>query len=230
MLTPRDTACYRQWILANAWAEAAGLGTTFVLGLLAVPVLDQVAGALEIVLAALLAVLLGTLLEGVLVGAAQERVLRGRLPRLRPRAWTVATALGAGLAWLLGMVPSTVMALLASETPGPAGAEPGAAAQYALAGALGLLVGPVLGLAQWRVLRGVVERPARWLWANALAWAVGMPLIFFGMDHVPWAGPPLVAVAAIYLVCGLSGAVVGAIHGRVLVRLLASPVPAPAAA
>lgn len=61
---------------------------------------------------------------------------------------------------------------------------------------------------------------ARWLWANTAAWAVGMPLIFFGMDHVPWQGPALARALALFGVCAVTGLAVGAIHGRVLVGLL----------
>lgn len=217
---PRDTAFYRRWILANGQAEAAGLGTTFVAGRLAAPHLEHVTGGAAILGGALGAILLGMLLEGVLVGLLQERVLRQRLPGLRRGAWILATAAGAGLAWLLGMVPSTVMALGSDASPGPAPEEPGALVQYGLAMVLGLVAGPILGLAQWTVLRGLVSGAGRWLWANALAWAVGMPVIFVGMELVPWTGPFVLMALALYLVCGVTGVIVGAIHGRVLVRLL----------
>ncbi|WP_257455206.1 hypothetical protein [Archangium lipolyticum] len=215
-----DTGFYRRWIVANGQAEAAGLGTTFVAGRLIAPHLDQVTGVAAILGGALAAILLGTLLEGVLVGVLQERVLRQRLQGLRRGAWILATAAGAGLAWLLGMVPSTVMALVSTASPGPAPEEPGALVQYGLAMGLGLVAGPILGLAQWTVLRGVVPGAGRWLWANALAWAVGMPVIFMGMDVVPWGGPFVLVTLAVYLVCGVTGVIVGAIHGRVLLRLL----------
>ncbi len=215
-----DSGFYRRWILANGQAEAAGLGTTFVAGRLVAPHLEQVTGVAAILGGALGAVLLGTLLEGVLVGLLQERVLGQRLPGLRRGAWILATAAGAGLAWLLGMVPSTIMALGATASPGPAAEEPGALVQYGLAMGLGFVAGPILGLAQWTVLRGLVSGAGRWLWANALAWAVGMPLIFVGMDLVPWAGPFVLVALTVYLVCGVTGLVVGAIHGRVLLRLL----------
>ena len=62
----------------------------------------------------------------------EPRFGRQRLASLRRRTWVLATAAGAGLAWLLGMVPSTIMAL----RPGDAGAappsEPGALVQYTL--------------------------------------------------------------------------------------------------
>jgi hypothetical protein len=51
-----------------------------------------------------------------------------------------------------------------------------------------------------------------------------MPLIFFGMDRVPWGSHPALVLPAIYVVCGLAGLAVGAIHGWVLIRLVRSPV------
>lgn len=98
--------------------------------------------------------------------------------------------------------------------------EPAPLVQYGLAVLLGLLTGPILGLAQWAVLRrAIAQHAGRWLWANAAAWAVGMPLIFLGMDFVPWDGGRMAMAAAIYAVCAATGVVVGAIHGRVLVTL-----------
>jgi len=87
---------------------------------------------------------------------------------------------------------------------------------YPAAAALGAITGPLLGVAQWSVLKRHVPRAHRWLWANAAAWAVGMPVIFLGMDYVPWTRGPLGVTLAVYAVCGVAGLVVGAIHGRVL--------------
>lgn len=215
-----DPVFYRRWIIANGWSEAAGLGTTFVLGRALVPWLEHATGTVAVLLGALAAVLLGTLLEGVLVGVAQQAVLRDRLASLRKRIWVLATAAGAACAWILGMIPSTALALRPQDAAASQVAEPGALVQYALAGVLGLIAGPVLGFAQWIVLRRHVARAAWWLWANAAAWAIGMPLIFLGMEYVPWSGPPAAALLAIYGVCGTAGLAVGAIHGRFLVALL----------
>ncbi len=218
-----ERALYRRWIIANGWAEALGLGTTFAIGTSLAPRLEGVTGAAVIVAGAVTAVLLGILLEGVVVGVAQEGVLRLQFPRLPPRRWTVATAVGAGLAWTLGMLPSTILAL--TEAPGDVPSpEPDPLVQYTLACALGAVTGPVLAAAQWTVLRHHVERASQWLLANAVAWAVGMPVIFLGMDRVPWGGHPALVLPAMYLVCGVSGLVVGAIHGWALVRLVRSPV------
>jgi hypothetical protein len=211
---------YFDWIGANAVAEAAGLGTTFVIGLQVAPSLDRLSGVVSTLSAMLLAIALGTVLEGVVVGFAQEVVLRRNLDRLRPRSWLTATAAGAALAWTLGMIPSTVASLASADSGSSQAPEPPMLVTLLLAAGLGLVAGPILGLSQWTVLRRHVDHAGRWLWANALAWAVGMPLIFLGMDVVPWGGQPTIVTLSIYAVCGLAGLIVGAIHGRVLRQLI----------
>ncbi|MDH3457020.1 MAG: hypothetical protein OER90_09275 [Gemmatimonadota bacterium] len=215
-----DRTFYASWILANGWAEAVGLGTTLVLGWLIGPKIDQATGPVVIVLGAVTAVVLGTLLEGVVVGFAQVGVLRRRLPSIAREAWIVATAIGAGVAWVLGMIPSTLMALTVPAAPAAQPAEPSVLLQYGLALMLGSALGVILGGAQWFVLRRHVARASRWIAANAVAWAVGMTLIFVGMDRVPWDGGAASIVVGIFLVTLLVGAVVGAIHGRVLMHLI----------
>jgi hypothetical protein len=214
-----ERALYRRWIIANGWAEAVGLGTTFVIGTSLAPWLNGMSGVRWIVAGAVAAILLGILLEGVVVGVAQETVLRSHILKLPRGAWTIATAVGAGLAWSLGMLPSTVMALTQAPSDAPV-PEPGPAVQYLLACALGAVTGPVLAAAQWTVLRRHVRRATRWLLANSVAWAVGMLLVFLGMEYVPWGAHVALVSTAIYAVCGTSGLAVGAVHGWVLVRLV----------
>jgi hypothetical protein len=220
-VNPDVRPVYHRWILANAWSEAVGLGSTLVFGRVAASTLDRHPGPATILAGAGVAILAGILLEGLLVGWAQARVLRAILPGLAAPRWVRATALGAGAAWLLGMLPSTLMAL--QTPPSTAGAsppgEPPALVQYALAVGLGAITGPVLGLGQWLVLRREVPRAARWIPANAAAWAVGMVVIFVGMDRVPWQAGGIAMAAGVYAVCALAGAAVGAIHGRVLLSL-----------
>jgi hypothetical protein len=212
---------YLRWILANSIGEAIGLGTTFSLGMLFAPFLTQ-DHHISVTLAKLLiAVLLGTLLEGVVVGFCQGRILCERLPQLRLQEWIVATALGAGVAWSIGMLPSTIVSLVTIEqSPNSSPpAEPGAIIQYPLAIVLGLITGPILGFAQTLILRKYVDRAGRWLWANAISWAVGMLLIFMGMDFVPWERRDLLTVVSLVLVSTIAGSAVGAIHGRILLKM-----------
>lgn len=213
---------YARWIVANGIAEMLGLGTTFVLGGALAPRLALVSGLVETLGTAVAAVVLGIVLEGVVVGWLQGRVLHDWIG-VSTAAWTRATAAGAGLAWTLGMLPSTVLSLTAaSSSPGDAAPpfEPGPGLTLLLASALGLVTGPILGALQGRVLRQARPDVRGWPWANALAWAFGMPVIFAGMDRVPWNGPASARVAALYLVCLAAGLVVGAVHGAVLRRLL----------
>lgn len=210
---------YRNWILANAAGEALGLGTTFALGAWLAPRLEAQPTAFMVVAGAIGAVSLGTLLEGVVVGAFQAEVLGKARPGLRRRAWILATALGAGAAWLLGMIPSTLMSLDAGgETP--TGGEPGTLAQLLLAAMLGLALGPVLAAAQLFVLRRHADRAGRWVVANALAWAVGMPAIFAGMALLPWGTGGYGLIVGLFAVTGAAGAIVGAIHGLALLKML----------
>lgn len=218
---PAESA-YRRWILANSWSEGLGLSATLLLGFFAVPYLEGRPGVLAIVVGALLAVILGTALEGVLVGCAQGSVIHRVAPGISIRRWTAATAMGAGVAWLLGMVPSTIISLLQTDQPvSTTRVEPAAWLQYGLAVLMGLVLGVVLAFPQMLVLRRVSSRPGIWLPANALAWAVGMPLVFVGMDRVPWNGPRVLIAAGVVVTCVVVGATVGAVHGLFLRRVLA---------
>jgi hypothetical protein len=161
-------------------------------------------------------------LEGVFVGSFQWLALRQALPRLRASAWIEATAAGALLAWILGMIPSTFMDMAASstasQTPPP---EPSAVVQSLLALGLGVVAGPILGGAQWWVLRRHVSRAGWWFLANSLAWALGMPLVFIAVGAAAESGGLTLRGALLGLgMIAAAGAVVGMVHGLVLVRLL----------
>jgi hypothetical protein len=153
-----DRRFYRRWILANGWAESAGLGTTFVVGRALAPLLGSASGVPSVLTTAFAAVVLGTVLEGALVGVSQERVLRERV-RVARWSWTSATTMGAFLAWSMGMMPSTILALTGSGSAAPAPAEPGIIVKVLLAAGLGIVAGPILGAAQWFVLRRLTPQP-----------------------------------------------------------------------
>jgi hypothetical protein len=213
-----DVATWLRWVWANAWSELVGLGGSFALALLVLGPGGPATPA-GVIGAAVAMIVIATLLEGVVVGVAQWRVLRRRLAGLRWRRWTGATALGALVAWTLGMVPATLMSLAegSGEAPPP---EPGAAVVIALAFVMGLVLGPILAFFQWRVLRHHLPRAGWWIPANSVAWAVGMTGIFAAAGVLPEGTSMLVMVGVLALSCLVAGAVVGAIHGVVLVWLL----------
>ncbi len=211
---------WRRWVAANAVGEVFGLGGTFAL-LFAVlqPALNAsgVTGATGILLNFTAAVLSGTL-EATIVGLLQWWAMRPCFPGLRARAWWLGTLWGALAAYVLGYLPSTLMDMAGQAGSAPV-QEPPQWVTLLLAAALGLAAGAVLSFAQWRVLRKHAARAGRWIPANMLAWATGMPLIFAGMDiafggsNRPFA---LIIIATLFV----TGMVVGAIQGWFLAKLI----------
>ncbi len=160
-----------QWILANTIGEAIGLSATLVAGVLLFARLEPTVGP---VVSAILGVVMGASIEGGVVGTAQWIVLRRPLSGLQWTSWVEATALGAGLAWALGLIPSTIASL------GTSGADSGGTSVqdisgplwYGLAAALGFVAGSILAVAQWWVLRRFVPQARWWVLANACAWSL----------------------------------------------------------
>jgi len=205
--------------LANSVAETVGLGSTFGIGVALFAYL-QAPGFLLALATAGVAILAGTLIEGTVVGTAQWLVLRRPFPSMRWRAWVLATATGAFVAWTLGMLPSTLMGA-GSGAAGSTPAEPSGAVVYSLALLMGLVAGTILGTPQWLVLRRYVPR-ASFLWvpANALAWAPGMVLAFYAADFLFAAGPGASTFVLAMTTLAAIGAIVGAIHVLALVWLV----------
>ena len=209
---------WQRWVAANAISEMVGLGLTFALIGAITPRLDRLSGALPILAAFVVAVLAG-LIEATAVGWAQWKAMRPWFPTITLSSWWRATAIGALLAYILGSLPSTLMAL-GAETTQTTMAEPPQAVVLFLAAALGMVGGAMLAFAQWRVLRRHIRGAALWLPAHMLAWAVGMPLIFWGLDRLFLMEIGLRFALGLAGLLLLTGAIVGAIHGLFLVRMV----------
>jgi hypothetical protein len=208
---------WRRWVAANALGEMFGLGLTLALiGVISLR-LDELPGAGAVMLAFAAAVAAGAI-EATIVGFSQWWAMHPWFPAIMRREWWLATLLGALIAYVLGYLPSTLMSLSASATETPV-AEPPQVVVLLLAAGLGAVGGAVLSFAQWWVLRRSVVRAWRWLPANMLAWAAGMPVIFWGIDVAFKMGQPWQAVLVMAAALLAAGAVVGAIHGVMLVRL-----------
>ena len=161
-----------QWIGANSLAELIGLGTVAILGFIAITQFGEPHGLAQSLSYAALFVFLGAF-EGLVVGIAQARILRRRLPSLQ--SWVRATVIGAIVAWALGMMPSTIMSINPTTASDPP-PEISEGLVLLLAAGLGFITGPILALFQWFRLRKYVRhRAAWWLPANAVAWMLGMP-------------------------------------------------------
>lgn len=214
---------WRAWLVANLVAEALGLGATLIVGMLLFGGLESRIGLIPV---ALLGVILGALCEGGIVGSLQWLVIRRPIPAIRWWEWTVATAVGAGIAWALGMLLMVVMSFAASP-PSQTSAD---ASQWfevtlpvilLLAAALGVALGAILGAAQWIVLRKHAPKAGWWIVANAIAWAIGMFLVFVGTSFIPDNGAVTAGVvAAVVIGVACAGTAVGAIHGLALIWLV----------
>ncbi len=208
-----------RWVLANSLAETLGLGAAFGIGALLFPYLSA-PGVLIALATVAVAVMAGTLIEGTVVGTAQWLVLRRPFPGMRWRAWVLATAAGAFIAWTSGMLPTTLLSAGSDESGGSTPSEPSEAMVYALAALMGLVAGTILGTPQWLVLRRHVRRAAIWIAANALAWVPGMVLAFVAADFIYSAGIRMTTIVLAIATLVAIGAAVGAIHGLALVWLV----------
>ena len=213
----RRQALWWRWVAANAAGEMLGLGATFAVITLAFSGLEGQAGVAGVLLAFLLAVGSGAL-EATLVGLAQWWAMHPWFPTLTRRAWWLATLAGALVAYALGYLPSTLMSLGEEASQAPV-AEPPQWIVLLLAAGLGAVAGAVLSLAQWWVLRRHVPGAGWWVPANMLAWLVGMPIIFWGIDVAQQVQPLGLMILLLAGCLLLTGAVVGAVHGAALVRL-----------
>lgn len=211
----RTNSFWRRWVLANAGGELVGLGTAALVAWIFIASRGVQETLLQHILFALAMIAVGAF-EGAMVGTAQAWALRSRLPELPWWPWVQATILGALVAWVLGMLPSTIMAA-GTESSGQPATEPGAAVQYGLAALLGAIGGPILALFQWRVLRHYLTGASGWLAANAAAWALGMPLVFLAADAAMASASRTMQVTAAAALLTAAGAVVGAVHGLWLV-------------
>ncbi|MCU0486940.1 MAG: hypothetical protein MUC85_12620 [Anaerolineales bacterium] len=212
---------YWRWIGVNAVGELFGLGLTLGVGFWIIASFNDQGGVGGVLLAFAVAVLSGTI-EAAIVGLLQWWAMHPWFPSISRLRWWLGTLGGALTAYVLGYLPSTLMDL--SQATAPAAeqapmAEPPQWLVLLLAALLGAVAGAVLSFAQWLAMRGVVNGSKIWIPANMLAWAVGMPLIFLGIDIANRGQPLWQTLAIMAMVLLVTGAVVGAMHGAFLVRL-----------
>ncbi len=205
-------------MLANSVGEVLGLGGTGVLAWFLVGRSGE-PGAVAAVLIAFAAAVLSGVVEATVVGLAQHWAVHPWLPALTRRSWWWATLWGALTAYVLGYLPSTVISLVAVDDGGSAPAEPPQVIVLLAASGMGVVAGAVLAWAQVLVLRRHVSHAGRWFPANMLAWGVGMPLVFLGMDLAFRDRGPLWTAVVLVVTLAVTGAVVGVIGGSFLTRM-----------
>ena len=208
-----------RWVGANALGEMFGLGLTFAVGAMILSSLGSQQSVFVILISFLVAVASGTI-EATLVGLIQWWAMHPWFPMISRGRWWLATLIGALVAYVLGYLPPTLMSLgeQTSQAQAPI-AEPEQWLVLLLAAGLGVVGGAVLSFAQWLTMRHKLRGASIWIPANMLAWMVGMPLIFWGIDISQKLGGMFWLILFMVGVLLLTGLVVGAIHGAFLVRL-----------
>ncbi|MGD2158205.1 MAG: hypothetical protein PVG32_15115 [Anaerolineales bacterium] len=214
-----NRSLWLRWVVANAIGEMIGLGTTFGVGYLLFNQIGEPEGWVAVLGFGSLLVASGAI-EGIVVGLAQWIAIRRTPLNITRRSWVVATFLGALVAWFFGSIPSTLMSL-STDSGNVSPQEPEHMLVIILAGGMGAIAGVILAIPQWRVLHRTVSKAWLWLPANSAAWFLGMPIIFTTVDLIEKAQGVLQSVTLFAMSLLITGAVVGAVHGAVLVRLVA---------
>jgi hypothetical protein len=213
-----ENQLWTRWTLANAFSEMIGLGLTFALTGLVFSKLDSQQTITSILLAFALAVASGGI-EATIVGLAQWWAMHPWFPFIRKFVWWRATLIGALVAYVLGYLPSTLMNMGEAAASSAPMAEPPQWVILLLAAGMGAVGGAVLSFAQWLAIRREVRGAGVWIPANMLAWMLGMPIIFWGIDLAFEMSALWQSVLVMAGTLFVSGAVVGAIHGWFLVSL-----------
>lgn len=152
--------------------------------------------------------------EGALLGLGQFAGLRGTAGAVPARPWVAVTAVGAALAWTLGMLPSTLVdAGVRVDITDPTA--------WLLVGLGGLVLLASIPVAQWTALRGVLPRAWRWIPVNMGAWLAGLVFPFLPGPFVD-ADTSTALVAVLYVIAGVAMATtVATLTGLWLRRALA---------
>lgn len=198
------------WTAGSAVATLLGLGIGGFVGLMGLHE-EGLATAVPstVVLAATIA---------VTVGLVQGGMLAAQLPGLSPTRWAAWTGLGALVAW--GVIARPLRLLTAADA-----VRLSWVTVVLTAAGMGLAAGGVVATAQWFELRRYLPHAGRSIPSLAVAWMVGA-VVFFVAPGLSEDSSELVAVSVVVAILLLTGAIVAAIQGAGLVRLLRA-VPKP---
>jgi hypothetical protein len=200
----QDRALLRTWVPVVALAELVGF---------ALPALVGVLTAASPTAVSLPALVAAGAVEGAVLGAGQVLVLRRVRPAVSGFRWVGATAVGAALAYVLGLLPSATAPVSATWPP----------AVVVVSGVLlGVLLLLVIGGAQWLELRRHVDGAGAWIVVTALGWLLGLG-VFLAVAVPLWRpGQPVVVAVLVGLGAGaLMATAMATVTGVGLVRLLA---------
>lgn len=192
------------WVVATVVSEVVGLSIVAVVG--------ATIGQLDSASTHGMLLLIGSL-EGCILGFAQWLVLRRYI---RHAGWWIfATAVGAVFAWIIGLTVSVLMAFVYASSSDRI--QTTAFIKGVIV--LGAGVGAVMGFSQWLVLKAHIRNAVWWIFANAIAWSLGLLVAFIGAGLLSSAGFGLETALKVAATGVTMGAVVGGITGIALVWL-----------
>jgi hypothetical protein len=210
-----------QWIAACTAGELLGFGAAALWAWIAVLVFGAEPVSWMGRLGVLALMILAGVCEGTVLAALQWSALRHWFPGLQARPWISATAAVAAFGWFVGMLPSTLI--------GNSGTDPARLIDppwwLVMAGAalFGALAGALFGCAQWLVLRRHAHGAGRWIMANAVGWALGLPWSYLAGSSTDVSQALLWAVVSAVLAGALMGLAVALATAHALLRLQPTP-------
>lgn len=189
------------WTLATTIGELVGFAVPTIVALTAVALRINEIAMLPLMVVAGMG-------EGACFSFAQWLILKKYIKNIEKR-WILYTAIAAGVAWAIGMLPSTI-------------GERSIFLPRILLAIIGLVVAAVfllsIGYAQWLVLRKHVQKSGWWIVANAIAWPLGVAMTFIPITLVPDNSPIGLWIAAGIAGGIMMGATVGAVTGLFLLK------------
>lgn len=194
------------WIAGSALATFVGLGFG---GFIALMGLHE--GSLFTAVPA--AMMLGVAIA-LSVGLVQGLVLAARVDGLSAARWALDTGLGSVAAWALIGYPVRLLTAVDADARAWATVLPAAAG-------IGLVVGIVVAAAQWFELRRHAAHAGWSIPLLAVAWIVGAVVFFTANGLLAQVDAEAVAVSGAAAALLLTGAIVAAVQGSGLARLLA---------
>lgn len=205
IITSTDQRVASRW----RWTVWTGLGELIGFGLVGLLAFAMLVGGDEPSLRTLIAFsILAAVVEGGALAYAQWRALRTRV-RVGYAAWALATIWPAALAYVAGMLLGPRVGTLGAPI----------ALIIALAFAAALLLGALMGLGQWLVLRTRADRASWWIPANAIGWGIGLVAAVGGVSIASDASSVWMSVT-VSVLAGLGmGATVGFVTSFAFLRL-----------
>ncbi len=206
---------YRKWVIYCAAGELLGIGCAAGVAVLLNTYMGEPVALFQKVVVLCTMAAAGAL-EGTITGYLQWRVLKTILPKLSIQAWVSATVAVAAIYWVLGMLPSNLMAGMytdaAPQAEMPAWVLPTAAIAFFIGGC-------GFGTAQWLVLRKHAANSAHWVWSNGIGWTLGLAIMFAAATWPDSTTPIWQIVVSGLVGGGLGGLAVGWVTGYSVLRL-----------